>query len=142
MSNGPDLPHLIGAYDACKAARRDIRERQADEASAKGHFEQAHTEAQNEKKAETPADKFRHHLEATKEKNKGKAASENAEKNKENANKHIGQYHAKMGHDPTTPPALGKDGPNCKPVEDAITKKLTDATKAVTDALRKAGQKI
>jgi hypothetical protein len=142
MSNGPDV---IGAYGACQAARRDIREMQADEDSAKGHFDTAHKEAQNADKAKTPADKSKHQSEATEEKNKGKAASESADKHRDDAFKHLGEYHAKMGHDPRKgTPAVGKDGPDCKPLEPAVAKeigkKINDALKGLTGP-QKAGSR-
>jgi hypothetical protein len=140
MSNGPDV---IGAYGACQAARRDIREMQADEDSAKAHFDTAHKEAQNADKAKTPDDKSKHQSEATKEKSKGESASQSADQHRKDAFKHLGEYNAKMGRDPRKgTPAVGKDGPDCKPLEPAVAKeigkKINDALKGLTGP-QKAG---
>jgi hypothetical protein len=70
MSTGPDL---IGAWDACQAARRDIREMHADEDAAKAHFQQAQKESLYADKAETLGDIVRHTWEAYQEESKGKS---------------------------------------------------------------------
>jgi hypothetical protein len=70
--SGPDL---IGAYGACQAARRDIREMQAEEGSAKAHFQQAHKQFQDADKAETTGDIMHHTGEAIGEEIKGDLAS-------------------------------------------------------------------
>jgi hypothetical protein len=114
----------MGVVGACKDARRDIREMQADEDSAKDHFQRAHKEAQNADKAETVEDKKKHSLEAAEEKKKGESASQSADKHREDANKHLGEYYAKTGHDPRKGTPAGRDGPDCKPVEDAMIKEL------------------
>ena len=118
--SGPDL---VGAYGACQAARRDIREMHADEDSAKAHFEQAHKQSQNADKAETAGDIVGHTGEAIEEQIKGDLASASADQHCTDAFKHLGEYNAKMGRDPTKgTPAMGRDGPDCKPVLDAIGK--------------------
>jgi hypothetical protein len=134
MSNGPDL---IGAYGACQAARRDIREMQAEEDSAKAHFQQAEKQSQNVDKAETVGDIMQHTLEATEEQTKGELASQRADQHRKDAFEHLGEYNAKMGRDPRKgTPALGSDGPDCKPVGDAMAKRVKVAAKGVTDAVR------
>jgi hypothetical protein len=136
--SGPDL---IGAYGACQAARRDIREMQAEEGSAKAHFQQADKETQNAGKAETTDDFMRHTGEAIEEGIKGDLASNRADQHRKDAFEHLGEYNAKMGRDPRNgTPALGSDGPDCKPVGDAIAKgakeAAKEAAKGVTDAVR------
>jgi hypothetical protein len=136
MSNGPDL---VGAYGACQAARRDIREMQAEEDSAKAHFEQAHKQSQNADKADNLGDIMRHTAESFEEQIKGDVASNRADQHRKDAYEHLGEYNAKMGRDPRKgTPALGKDGPDCKPVGDAMAKA---AVKEVTDIVRGALQK-
>jgi hypothetical protein len=97
MSNRSDL---VGAYGACQATRRDIREMQADEDSAKAHFQQAHKESQNVDKAETIGDIMKHASEAAEENTKGELASASADNHRNDAFKHLAEYHAKMGDDP------------------------------------------
>jgi hypothetical protein len=129
MSNGPDL---IGAYGACRAARSDIREMHADEDSAKVHHQQAHKESQNADKAEGFLDIMKHAAEAADEQTKGDAASQSADQHRKDAFKHLGEYNAAMGRDPTKgTPAMGRNGPDCKPVEDAIAKGAKDVAKGV-----------
>jgi uncharacterized protein with von Willebrand factor type A (vWA) domain len=136
MSNGPDL---VGAYGACQAARRDIREMQAEEDSAKAHFEQAHKQSQNADKADNISDTMRHTSEAIEEQIKGDVASNRADQHRKDAYEHLGEYNAKMGRDPRKgTPALGRDGPDCKPVGDAMVKA---AVKQVTDVMRDVLQK-
>jgi hypothetical protein len=132
MSNGPDF---IGAYDACRAARRDIREMEAEEGSAKAHFKQAHKESQNADKAETRSDSLHHTFVAKGEQIKGESASQRADQHRQDAFEHLGQYNARMGHDPRE----GTPG-DCNPftvVRDhragAVADDILD--KAVTDVL-------
>ena len=126
MSNGIDY---AGASRACHAARRDIREMQAEEDSAKAHFKLAEKESQNADKAETIGDSLRHAVEAGVEQANGDEASHRADQHRQDAFQHLGEYNAKMGHDPRKgTPALGNDGPDCT---------MADAGKGVTDILLK-----
>jgi hypothetical protein len=126
MSNGIDF---AGASRACHAARRDIREMQAEEDSAKAHYKRAEKESQNAGKAETLGDNLRHAVEAGVEQAKGDEASHRADEHRKEAFQHLGEYNAKMGLDPRKgTPALGNDGPDCK---------AADAAKGLTDALRR-----
>jgi len=127
MSNGIDY---AGASRACHAARRDIREMQAEEDSAKAHFNRSEKEAQNATNAETSGDRTQHELEMLREGRKGDEASHRADEHRKDAFKHLGEYNAKMGRDPTKrTPALGKDGPDCT---------LVDLGKMADDFARKA----
>jgi hypothetical protein len=119
--SGPDL---TGAAQACHAARDDIREMQAEDDKAKAHFEIAQKEAKYADQAKTAGDAGHaknHKEEATKEENESKAASQRAEQHGKDAFQHLGDYYAKMGRDPRKGiPPMGKDGPDCKPIDDAI----------------------
>jgi hypothetical protein len=131
MSNGVDF---AGASRACHAARRNIREMQAEEDSAKAHFKRAEKESQNAVKAETLGDGWRHTMEEVVERQKGDEASHRADEHRKEAFQHLAEYNAKMGRDPRKgTPALGNDGPDCT---------MTDAAKGVADALRGMGRRV
>jgi hypothetical protein len=132
MSNGPDLNAAVGA---CHAARSDIREMHADDDSAKVHHKQADKETQNAKKAEGFLDVMKHMAAANDEKTKGDAASKSADQHRKDAFKHLGDYNAAMGRDPTKgTPATGRDGPDCKPAEKA----LANANRTLGDIVKDA----
>jgi hypothetical protein len=141
MSNGPDLS---GAVGACHAARSDIQEMHAEQESAKMHHQQADKETQNAKKAEGFFNKLHHAMEAADEQNKGDAAKQRADQHLKDAHKHLGEYNAAMGRDPTKGThATGRDGPDCKPVEKALDhKNFQDTIKGVTDIVTDVLKKI
>jgi hypothetical protein len=125
MSNtGPDL---IGAWNACSAARRDIREAHLDSVAAKEHFEQMHKEFQKAEKSETLGDVVRHTWQAVEEESKGKSAMQSSDKHFKDGSEHLKEYNAKWGRD--HPTKEGSDGPDCTPVGKAMLKEQEDANK-------------
>jgi hypothetical protein len=139
MSNGTDLS---GAVGACRATRREVREMHVQENSAKVHHQQADKETQNAKKAVGIFSKLRHEMEAIDEQNKGDAAKRSADQHLKDANKHLGEYNAAMARWTPLPAKMGRDGPDCGPVEraasmvkeheDALHKMTMDAINSIT----------
>ena len=131
MSNGPDLNAAVGA---CHAARSDIREMHEEEDFAKAHFRQAHKESQNADKAETVGDIVQHALKAGEQQAKGDAASQRADQHRKDADKHLGEYNAAMARWTPLPAKMGRDGPDCGPVERAapMVKSIEDALHSMT----------
>jgi hypothetical protein len=121
---------LYGAWDACQAARRDIREMHADEDAARAHFERAQKESLYADTAEGLGDIAGHTAKAYEEESKGKSASQSWAQHGMDASKHLEEYNAKMGRDPTKgTPEMGWDGPDCTPVGKAMIKEQEDADK-------------